>query len=363
MRRRPLIRRGAAIAVALATTLASPGVAAARHGAAQGLHDARYCEIIEIKGSLPNITAVVWNTITLNGCPAAQWNALDATALAKELGDTAVVLNGPRHFLVDSVTATVGRVRAFHGIRTTRVATIPIHTAAELTQTPYTDRTIARINTWHWNRGRTVYELVAPGGDTYVMQSYAQISDPTLTIGKLAALGRRLKPPPGWHYRTRRLSGPYTLTAHGSATIIQDDLQDTYQLATTTRPPGKPARRAVHVDGRTREVKASMPGTIEDHGTLTGSPFGPGSIVLVGKFDNGHFDGTFQLLFARGSVSGDASLPFTVSGNEIDFVGTAHFTRGTGAYRGISSGDLRVHDHNTLDGQNGVLTVDGAATY
>jgi hypothetical protein len=38
-------------------------------------------------------------------------------------------------------------------------------------------------------------------------------------------------------------------------------------------------------------------------------------------------------------------------------------TGGTGAYRGITSGALKAHDHNTLDGQNGVVTVTGSAKY
>jgi hypothetical protein len=46
-----------------------------------------------------------------------------------------------------------------------------------------------------------------------------------------------------------------------------------------------------------------------------------------------------------------------------DFRGTARFTSGTGAYRGISSGALQLHDRNTLDGQNGVLVVKGTARY
>jgi len=36
---------------------------------------------------------------------------------------------------------------------------------------------------------------------------------------------------------------------------------------------------------------------------------------------------------------------------------------GTGEYRGIRGRDLRAHDHNTLDGQNGVVSLEGAARY
>jgi hypothetical protein len=347
----------AALAAVASTTVA---FGATRQGS--GLHDTRYCEIIELRGAPPAATVTVWNTIGLNKCPAAQWDAFDAAGLARELGATFVVLNGPRHFLMDSATATTGGVRSFHGMRMRKVATIPIRTAADLDRTPYTDRTISRTNTWVWRKGRTVFELVAPGGDSYVMQSYAQIKDPALSLGKLGALGRRLQPPPGWRYRTRKLSQELVLTAKGRATILQDELQNTYQLATETRR-GKRMRHVVSMTGRTRTVPAMTPGTIEDHGTVSGTPFGTGSIVLVGKLENGHFTGTFRLTFARGSILGTASLPYTVAGNEIDFRGTSRFTGGTGAYRGISSGALATRDHNTLDGQSGMLSVAGSATY
>jgi hypothetical protein len=62
-------------------------------------------------------------------------------------------------------------------------------------------------------------------------------------------------------------------------------------------------------------------------------------------------------------VTGTVDMPFTITGGEIDFNGTSRITAGTGAYRGITSGALNTHDHNTLDGQNGVVTVAGFAKY
>jgi hypothetical protein len=354
--------RAALAAVAMVAALAPGGVASAATRQGSALHDARYCEILVLRGTPPKATVTVWNTIGLNKCPAAKWRAFDAGELAKELGATFVVLNGPRHFLMDSATAATGGVRSFHGVRMRKVATIPIRSVAELTQTAYTDRTISRTNTWRWNKGRTVFELVAPGGDTYVMQSYAQIKDPKLTIGKLAALGRRLTLPPGWRYRSRKLRHALVLTAKGSATVLQDELQNTYQLATTTRR-GKRARHAVSITGKTRTVTPATPGTVEDHGTLKGTPFGKGSIVLVGTFGNGRLTATFRLTFPRGSIIGTTSMPFTIAGNEISFQGTSRFTGGTGAYRGISSGALDTRDTNTLDGQSGRLSVSGFAKY
>ena len=106
---------------------------------------------------------------------------------------------------MDAASGRLGATRSFHGLRMRKAATIDIHTAAELVQAPYSERTINRHNTWRWKGGRDVYELIAPGGARYLMQSYAQIRDPDLRIGQLRSLGERLSLPEGWRYRTRRL--------------------------------------------------------------------------------------------------------------------------------------------------------------
>jgi hypothetical protein len=353
-----------ALAAALAATVLAAGAAVAHSAVSgrSGLRDARYCEILELRGAVPKAQVTVWNTIGLNACPPAQWKALDAGKLASERGDVAVILNGPRHFVMDAASGETGAVHSFGGLRMRKVASIAIRTAAELEQSLYTDRRITRRNRWVWRKGRTVYELVAPGGDVYVMQSYAQIKDPGLRLSALSSLARRLSLPPGWRYRTRRLGRDLVLDAAGGATIVQDDLLDTYQLASTTRR-GPRRARAVSVTGNTRTVKSPAPSTVEDRGTVRGTPFGSGTVVLTGKFADGRLTGRFRLTFPRGSVLGTVSMPFTIAGDEITFDGTGRFIGGTGAFRGITSGELHVHDHNRLDGQSGTLSVSGRATY
>jgi hypothetical protein len=347
-------------AAALVPVLAAPADAASL----SGLHDARYCEIIALKGTPPTASATVWNTIGLNRCPPRWWKAFDAVKLAKELGATVVVLNGPRHFLMDSVTANPGKVRSFHGERLRRVATIPIRTAADLKRAPYADRTIKRDNTWRWKRGRLVYELVAPGGDVYVMQAYSQIVDPKQRIGDLRSLGKRLALPEGWRYRVRRLRHGLAIGVEGgAATIVQDELQNTYQLAKSTRPAGPRKRHNVSLTAATRNVPSATPGTLEDRGTIMGTPFGRGKVTILASLANMRLTGTFRQVFPRGSVYGTADMAYTIAGNEIHFRGAARFTGGTGAFRGITSGDLVAKDDNTLDGQNGVVSLKGSATY
>ena len=155
-----------------------------------------------------------------------------------------VIKNGPRHFLMDSATAKTGRRQVLPGrarratSRRSRSAT-----AADLATTPYTERTIKRLNTWHWKKGRKVFELLAPDGSDYVMQSYSQIIDPEQKITDLPSLGERLELPQGWSYTVEPLKQPLTLNAEGSATILQDDLQNTYQRLPRHRDAQEPRRR------------------------------------------------------------------------------------------------------------------------
>ncbi len=78
-----------------------------------------------------------------------------------------------------------------------------------------------------------MYELLAPNGAIYVMQSYAQIVDPTLEESALAGLGARLELPTGWTFRARTLDAPLLVTTRGEATVVQDELQNTYSRYVT----------------------------------------------------------------------------------------------------------------------------------
>ena len=351
----------AGLALAGVALLAGAGTASAATSSGTELHNARYCEILDLKKLPPDGKVVVWNTIGLNDCPQAWWDGFDAASLAAELGDPFVVLNGPRHFLMDSAKARTGEIKRFHGRRMRRVATLPLATAADLAQTPYTERTVDRLNTWHWNAGRKIYELLAPDGSTYVMQAYSQIVDPTLRMGDLASLGDRLALPEGWSYRVRTLHKPLTLRAEGSATILQDELKNTYQRL----PPDRDGeRRNLDVSGKTKSVGSPGAGQIEDQGTITGKPFGSGTVSLVATFGpNSTMTAKFTISNDRGTAFGTAQTSYVIDGSQIKFTGKARLDGGTGRYRGIRARGLEVVDENTLDGQNGTLTLTGKASF
>jgi hypothetical protein len=125
----------------------------------------------------------------------------------------------------------------------------------------------------------------------------------------------------------------------------------------------KPQRHRVDVAGETKAVDSPEPGTIEDRGTITGKPFGKGTIRLLVTFEGASATGTFKLRTDKGTAFGTVDMVFTISGNEITFDGTADFTGGKGKFKGIKGENLEAYDNNTLDGQNGTIELEGFATY
>ena len=220
---------------ALTLAAAAPSSAAAAPTRTTGMYGDRYCEYLVVKGALPNLTGEIWNTYGLNACPDKLLKASDANVLATDLGALAVRLNGPRYWLMDRASVTLasgfGQVRSFHGLKMRRLVSIKVPLVNGVPgQTPYAETTVNRKNTFTFSRAHRVFELVAPGGKVYVMQSYAQIVDPKLTLAQLPALGQRLKLPAGWRYRVRTLKRDLPVTANGRAYVVQDELSNTYQL-------------------------------------------------------------------------------------------------------------------------------------
>jgi len=88
---------------------------------------------------------------------------------------------------------------------------------------------VARDTIWTYKAGKEIYTLTAPNGDVYVMQSYAQIKDPALTIKQLPQLGSKLTLPSGWTYGTETLTEHLDLDSNGLATVVNEDYYDSYQ--------------------------------------------------------------------------------------------------------------------------------------
>ena len=168
----------------------------------------RYGEVLAVYLRDHGLEAEVFGTQLLNDCPQAVWATLDATAIAAENGVPIARLNGPRYWLMNSVEKVGGvadlPMKEFGGLGMYRQATVaigPLATAA----TPYVPRPVSRSTVFVFDAGQRVYELRAPDGRTFVMQTYSVQIDPSLTEAKLTDLGARLNLPAGWTYSSRIL--------------------------------------------------------------------------------------------------------------------------------------------------------------
>jgi hypothetical protein len=196
----------------------------------EGVRNARYCEIIPIVRDGLHLTATVYNTLGLNDCPAQIWDSITEDTMKQRFGAVTVLLNGPRYFLMDSITASgsnkAGEKIEAGGLELT--ATIDVG-LLDLLHRPYREQTINRDTVYRFKAGLPVHMLEASDGSRYAMQAYLQIVDKTLTYDQLDALGSKLKLPSGWRYTTTTPDQDLVLGAQGEATVIQDDFDNTYQ--------------------------------------------------------------------------------------------------------------------------------------
>jgi hypothetical protein len=198
-----------------------------------GMRGVRYGEVLAMFLRDTGLEAEVFGTQMLNDCPQALWDALDADAIAKDMGAVFVKLNGPRYWLLDGLGSKVAVVepvfKDFNGIQMRRIATIPL--GVDFAAGAYVVRNVNRGAVFFFDAGKTVYELVDPEGRAFVMQARCVGVDPGMTEESLANLGERLALPEGWSYRTRVLDSELVIdTSATLATVVQDEFENTYTL-------------------------------------------------------------------------------------------------------------------------------------
>lgn len=225
-----LLAIGPLVALLAASTAAAED---ATPGGASGIFDDRYCEFLTVERRALKLHVTVYNTIGLSDCPQAAWDAIDADALAHSLGVNAVIKNGPRHWTIDGIAGRGSSVAnaptSFGDLLMTQRATLERKLLGGMEEQTYVPQEVDRDTVFVFAAGKPVFELTDPDGNVYMMQSYAQIVDPSLTLADLAGLGNRLSLPEGWSFSTRTLDAEYRLEADGVAYVVRDELQNTYQ--------------------------------------------------------------------------------------------------------------------------------------
>ena len=193
----------------------------------------RYGEVLAVFCDQEQFTAHVYGTQLLNDCPQELWETLVPAAIAEELGALIVKLNGPRYWVLDGLGSKSAPLEPvlheFNGLLMRRIAVLALGTNPA--QVPYTVRKVDRRVSMYFDAGSAVYELIDPHGLPYVMQAYCTGVDATLDENSLADLGERLALPTGWRFQTRVLQEDLIVdTSQSVATVLQDELENTYTL-------------------------------------------------------------------------------------------------------------------------------------
>ncbi|MEE8121477.1 MAG: hypothetical protein V3T55_08105 [Anaerolineales bacterium] len=187
--------------------------------------DMRFCEILVIKDGMVDI----YNTSGLHNCPAELWDAFDPVEVAKELGADLVQKNGPKYWMMDAQTVALGETRSFAGVEARWAARIPASfLSKDKGSAPYEVFTTKKTQKMRYSKGKTVYELVTPEGEAYVLQAHGA----KFPIESLATLGEQMTLPTGWQYRNRILEEDLVLDLTPDQTIyaVGDEFHQYYTL-------------------------------------------------------------------------------------------------------------------------------------
>lgn len=206
------------------------------------LRDYPYCEAIPDTVSGDTLTEHVFNTLPYGPCPTNRFtevteqDIIDAYNATYDPDATSATINGPRHWVMDTLTPTGGVTTSgdeltVDGIRFGLVAQLQIPVGQPTIGTePYVVNTVQRDTIFLFKAGRQVFGLTDPDGNVYVMQSYSQEIDPSLSLRSLPDIGASMQLPEGWTYAARTLDEDLTLTAAGSTQIVNDHYENTYQI-------------------------------------------------------------------------------------------------------------------------------------
>jgi hypothetical protein len=123
--------------------------------------------------------------------------------------------------------------------------------------------------------------------------------------------------------------------------------------------------RTVSASGTVKYVKReASTKKIEQRGTVNGSPFGRGTLVLRSKLAaRKTLEYSVTLTTSRGRVTGAGRATLKASGSQADYSGTLRITGGSGAYRGISKRTLKVTGRGDSTARSTTVRISGSVRY
>jgi hypothetical protein len=200
----------------------------------------RYTEMFLIGGNAitKDLSANVYNTSGLNGgdttgdsSPPAILDKVDVNALKDQYHVLAAFKNGPRLWTLDWIEVDMGKELDFGGLKARWVNWLDLKgISTEPGAASYKNITVGRHTKFGFDKGKQVFLLDDPDGNSWAMKSFSLITYPNQKYDELGTLGSRLKLPAGWKFRAPVLGQDLVLTPDkdGIAHITQDDFGNTY---------------------------------------------------------------------------------------------------------------------------------------
>jgi len=191
-------------------------------------------ELFLLQKNGDHYSALVYNTVGLNLCPADVFNGIDVEKVAAETNSEIVWKNPRRYWMMDELTwRMAGDPRELGGLGFNFVANMQMPPSFDPTKTQadqaYHPTKIQRVNTYLFKAGRPVYMLRSPEDVTWVLQTYTDHIATDLTEAGLGDLGSRLALPEGWRFKSVVLERDLHIETNGLANIVPDDLANMYQ--------------------------------------------------------------------------------------------------------------------------------------
>jgi hypothetical protein len=190
-----------------------------------------FCEIEVVAGFPPLVNFE--NTTGASDCPPDKFDAIDTKELTKAIGADWIILNPRRHWTMDQVWLySIGDTYDFAGVKATWMGSTRPLEFLKAAGGEYQPFETNRASKYLYQKGKPVYLLTPPDKQgVFVMQSWTDHVDRTMTEAKLPDLGKILKLPKGWTFSVKTLDQDLTIapaspdyTAHS----LVDNLKNVY---------------------------------------------------------------------------------------------------------------------------------------
>lgn len=189
-----------------------------------------YNEFLVVYRYFDQIRAGVYNDTGETYISEKDFENIDVNAVKKQFGAMTVIKNGPRFWVMDEITGYYnGTPRTIAGYKMNQPGILNLSLTDLKNRSAYSIHKVNRKTSYTFKKGQKVYELVSNKNEVYTMQSASREIDKNLTIANLDTLGPRLKLPKDWVYRVRILNKDVTYNINGTAYVIQDEFNNSYQ--------------------------------------------------------------------------------------------------------------------------------------